>query len=168
MGNDARELIERIVRYYTDLGSLWGDLANSLLANPDLLGNLLRRGQPQAAQQAGTTVNGTPTTVALAVSIEVISAHPTQVTLDLQPHAEKLPLATYGLHAGDPQKPPLSEITFKPGADDGRLLLRICIPEGQPPDVYTGVVVDKNTNLPRGTLSVRIMAQPTGSDQAKL
>jgi hypothetical protein len=168
MGNDARELIERIVHYYTDLGSLWGDLANSLLANPDVLGNLLRRGQAQPGQQAGSPPNGTPVATAFGLSLDVISTYPTQVTLDLHPHAEKLPLVTYGLHAGDPQKPPLSEITFNPNTEDGRLLLRIRIPERQPPDVYTGVVVDKNTNLPKGTLSVRIEAQPLESGQAKL
>lgn len=159
MGNDVQELLERMVRYYTDLGSLWGDLANSLVANPDLLGNLFRRGQSQAAQPVnGASANGASTTVPLSVSIEVISARPTQVTLDLQPQSEGLPLATSGLHAGDPQKPPLTDITLEPGLDMGRLLLRIRVPEGQPPDVYTGVVVDKGTNLPRGTLSIRIAA----------
>ncbi|MBI3798024.1 MAG: hypothetical protein HY268_13790 [Deltaproteobacteria bacterium] len=157
IGKDVRELVERMVHYYTDLGSLWGDLANSLLADPDLLRNLFR-GQAQAEQPATrAAATAASPTATLAVSIEVISPRPTQVTLDLQPRSEGLPLTTYGLHAGDAQKPSLTDITFESGLDTGRLLLRIRVPEGQPPDVYTGVVVDKGTNLPRGTLSVRLV-----------
>jgi hypothetical protein len=160
-GSDIRELVERMARYYADLGSLWGDLINSLAANPDFLNNLFRmlRSQPASANGAsteGTSTNGVSTREAIAVAVEVVSTRPTQVTLDLRPHSERLSLTTYGLRATDPEKPLLTDITFAPSSDNGYVCLRICVPDGQPPDVYTGVIVDKATNLPRGTLSVRI------------
>lgn len=160
VGNDVQELLGRIVRYYTDLGSLWGELADSLVTNPDFIGNLLRREQsptsPQTPTPAPTSSSPPPSR---SPAIEVVATQPTQVTLDLQPGSEGLNLATYGLLASDPQKPPLTDITFQPASDKTRLLLRIRVPEGQLPDTYTGVVVDKSTNLPRGTLTVRIVTR---------
>ena len=162
IGNDARELLGRIVHYYTDLGSLWGELADSLIANPDFIGNLLRREQSSTDPQ---THPPTPTSSSPPISrspaIEVVATQPTQVTLDLQADSEGLNLATYGLHAGDPQKPSLTDIIFQPATAESRLLLRVRVPAGQPPGIYTGVVVDKNTNVPRGTIMVQIAVHST-------
>lgn len=153
MGNDIRELVGRLARYYADLGALWGELVNSLVANPDFLNNLLRPLQPQPAPP---TANHASANGALTVTIEVLSVRPTQVTLDLRPQSERISLASYGLHAADATKPALTDITFTPSVDHGPVGLRVCIPDEQPPGMYTGVVVDKATNLPRGTLSVRV------------
>jgi hypothetical protein len=163
MEDDIRGLVERLVRYYGDLGALWGDLLNSLATNPDFLDTLLRPWQPHAAP---STVNrgaddgtlSTSTRGPIAVGIEIISSCPTQVILDLHPQSEKLPLGTHGLSAVDPKKPPLTDIAFEPGFDHGAIRLRVRVPDGQPPDTYTGVIVDKRTNQPRGTLSVRVGA----------
>lgn len=155
MGNDIQEMVGRLVRYYIDLGALWGDLINSLVANPEFLNSLLRPFQPPSTP---STTNGASANGATAVAIEVVSTRPTQVTLDLHPHLEKYSLATYDLRAVDPEKPPLTDITFESSPDPGPVRLRIRVPDGQPPDIYTGVIVDKTTNLPRGTLSVRIAA----------
>jgi hypothetical protein len=132
---------------------LWGDLINSLAASPDFLDNLFRPWQPQPTP---ATTNGTSATGGKTLAIEVVSSQPTQVILDLQPHAELFSLATYGLRAVDPQKPPLTDLVFEPSSNNGHLCLHIRIPDGQPPDIYTGVIVDTQTNLPRGTLSIRI------------
>lgn len=155
MGNDIQEMLERLARYYTDLGALWGDLVNSLVAKPEFLNSFLR---PFQQSSTPSTANGASANGATAVAIEVVSTRPTQVTLDLHPHLEKQSLAIYGLRAVDPEKPPLTDITFASGLDLGPVRLRIRVPDGQPPDIYTGVIVDKTTNLPRGTLSVRVAA----------
>lgn len=152
MGNDIREISEQMLRYYSDLVSLWLDLMGSIAGNPDLIRNLFGLWQPQSEP----SVNAAPANGATTVSIEVVSARPAQVTLDLRPQSEGLPLATHGLRALDPEKPPLTDITFEPGADNGPVSLRIRVPEGQPPGLYTGVVIDRDTGQPRGTLSVRI------------
>jgi hypothetical protein len=155
MGNDIRKMVERLARYYTDLGALWGDLVNSLVANPEFLNSFLR---PFQSPPPSSTTNGVSANGATAVVIEVVSTRPTQVTLDLHPHSEKLSLTTYGLRAVDPEKPPLTGITFESSPNPGPVRLRIYVPDGQSPDIYTGIIVDKTTNLPRGTLSVRIAA----------
>lgn len=160
-GNDIRDLVERMARYYADLGALWGDLINSFAANPDFLNNLSRALQPQpapanGASAQGSSANGVPGKESVTIAIEVISSRPTQVMLDLPLRPEQSSLIIHGLRAADPQKPQLTDIAFEPSPSGGPICLRVCIPHEQPPDVYTGVVVDKQTNLPRGTLSIRI------------
>jgi hypothetical protein len=154
MGNDLQEMIERLARYYTDLGALWGDLVNSLIANPEFMNSVLRPLQPASHPQP--TTNGAAANGTTAVTIEVISIRPIQVTLDLHPQAENLPLTTHGLRAVDPEKPPLTDITFEPHAVHGPVRLRVRIPDVQPPDTYSGLIVDKTTNLPKGSLTVTI------------
>jgi hypothetical protein len=162
VGNDVQELAERIFRDSTDLLSLWFGMVNSLVGNPDLVRSFSRSWQPRPeSQNNGTSTNGVspnpgPTNRGAIVSIEIVSHSPVHVTLDLYPQSEGLSLVTDGLRARDPQKPPLTDISFEPSSDKARSSLRIRVPEGQPPDVYTGVVVERNTGLPRGTLSVRI------------
>jgi len=155
IGNDIRKMVERLARYYTDLGALWGDLVNSLVANPEFMNNLLRPFQspPPPPTTNGASANGTT-----AITLEVISTRPTQLTLDLHPHSEKLPLTTHGLRAVDAEKLPLTDITFAPSVDHGPIFLRIRIPDVQPPDVYSGLIVDKATNLPKGSLIVKVSA----------
>jgi hypothetical protein len=39
---------------------------------------------------------------------------------------------------------------------EGAVNVRLCIPQGQPPGHYAGLVVDRDTGDPLGTLSVRV------------
>jgi hypothetical protein len=162
-GADLQELVERVFRDSTDLLSLWVGFVSSLAANSELTGTFSRAWQPSPFEppQKGTSAyaassNGGPPHQGTAVSIEVVSSRPVQVTLDLYPQSAGLSLMTPGLHAMNVQMPPLTDITFEISSDAGVPRLRVRVPEGQPPDVYTGVVVDRNTGLPRGTLSVRV------------
>ena len=162
-GNDIRETIERLARYYTDLGSLWGELVNSLVSNPDVINNLQQLWQRATTPAAtnGTSAHnpeGPEAHVMTAVTIDVIASQPTQVTLDLYPQSERLLLTTHGLRSVDPDKPPLTNISFVPGSDHSPVCLRVHIPNDQPPDTYTGIIVEQATNRPRGTLSVRVGA----------
>jgi hypothetical protein len=118
------------------------------------MNNLLRPFQapPPPVSTNGATANGT-----MAITLEVISTRPTQVMLDLHPQSGKLPLTTHGLRAVDPEKRPLTDITFVSSADHSPICLRIRIPDVQPPDVYSGLVVEKATNLPKGSLTVKIL-----------
>lgn len=122
IGNDIRETVERLARYYADLGSLWGELINSLVANQDFLNSLLRPLQPPPPPPPADRT-GKNDTVALA--IEITSSCPIQVTVDLQSHAEHTSLVTHGLRAVDYNKSPLTDITFIPSPDHGPLSLRI-------------------------------------------
>jgi hypothetical protein len=78
------------------------------------------------------------------------------VTLNLNETPNGSLLAAHDLHALDAGKPPLRDIVFERGDGDGPPILKISIPTEQPPDIYSGAVIDKDTNLPVGTLCIRV------------
>ncbi len=164
VGNDVRELAERLVRDSTNLLSLWFNLMTSLANNVDLSKSFSQMTSPPspptsngvAPQQASAAAE--PTSHGTAVSIELLASSPTQVTLNLSPKAERLFLATPGLHAMTADTPPLTDLTFIPALDNNPASLRIRVPDQHPPGLYTGVLVDRNTGLPQGTVSVRVLS----------
>lgn len=154
MDNNVGKLLERVLRFYTDVGSLCFELVESTLRNPGVSGIFRTPGTSEPSNDASH--NSQWTNGATAVSIEVASTRPTEVTLDLRPHANGSALAVHELRALDTQKPPLTEVRFESGSENGPPRVRIAIPEAQPPDIYTGALIDRETNEPRGTLSIRI------------
>ena len=111
---------------------------------------------PQETFRQDTPTVAEPNLGGAGVSVEISAQGPIQVTLHLSPRAEQLFLATPGLHALSAEKPPLRDITFLPGLDGAPARLRIQVPKAQPADLYTGVLIDRMTGLPQGTLSLRI------------
>jgi hypothetical protein len=151
----GKELIERLLHFYTDLGSLCFELMESIIRNPGV-GELLRP-QPNGTQAppfAARAPNGSGSKTA-SVATEVSSVMPVRVTLSLD---EDIPahcaLGIHELHALDRTKPPLRAVSFRNGSADGRQTLRVSVPDGQPPGTYSGAVIDSSTNEPRGTVSV--------------
>lgn len=164
IGNDVRELADRLVRDSTNLLSLWFNLMTSLANNVDLSRQFSwTTSHPSPPSHNGAAPQKASPSEDLAhqgtaVSIELLASCPTQVTLNLAPKADRLFLATPGLHAMTADKPPLTDLTFLPALENNPASLRIRIPDQQPPDLYTGVLVDRNTGLPQGTLSIRVLS----------
>jgi hypothetical protein len=155
LGNDASELVERILHFYTDLGSLCFELIETLAHNRILNGEAFRG---RGAKAPGNGLGGSHESASgqHSVSIEIVSGTPTQVTLNLNETPNGSLLAAHDLHALDAGKPPLRDIVFERGDGDGPPILKISIPTEQPPDIYSGAVIDKDTNLPVGTLCIRV------------
>lgn len=91
-----------------------------------------------------------------AIAIEVASSRPVRAELDLQPGAERLHLAIAELRSLDRESKPLTGVVFEPGAPGEPPTLRVHVPDQQAPDVYHGVVVDRRTGRPAGTLSIQV------------
>jgi hypothetical protein len=151
----GKELIERLLHFYTDLGSLCFELMESIIRNPGV-GELLRP-QPNGSQAppfAPRATNGSGSNGA-AVATEVSSPLPVRVTLSLNENIpEHCALGVQELHSLDRSKPPLRDVSFHNGSPDGRQTLRVSVPDDQPPGTYSGAVIDSATNEPRGTLSI--------------
>jgi hypothetical protein len=153
MTGDVREAAERLMRYSADLVALWMEFVNASMANGDLLRTLSSAWpQPAAGAAAQPTNGGGPT----ALAVEIASTRPVRVHFDLKPCAAGRPLATHGLRALEIDKPPLTEIAFETDRAGGPVALRLRVPEGQPPGLYTGVVVDQQSGEPLGTLTARL------------
>ena len=142
---DMRELAERALRFYgdqyTDAALFWLDAATALTMPVD------------TAEPDKTAARPVPAP-SLAVPLDIASARPTRVTLNLQPGAPLASLQVLTMRAGDASKPPLMDVSFQAG---GALpVLRIRVPNEQPADVYHGVVCDPQSGAMLGTLSVEI------------
>jgi hypothetical protein len=154
--DDTTRLIERSLRFYTDVGSLWFELVESLLRNQALNPDARRSGHGNGTNGSSPHAangNGASGAASTEFDIEVISSCPTTVSFDLR-SASGAALAVPALRAADETKPPMTDIGFH--AREGRTVLRIKVPKGQPADTYSGVVVDAATHQPRGTLCVSV------------
>jgi len=145
-----QEILERTLRFQTELLPLWIEaLSSAVRIDP-----AQRPHTPGTAwRQEG---NSTASRNSRAISIEIASVRPVQVSLDLRENPESSALVCLGLRAVDEAKPPLNGISLTPETTRDALTLRIPIPDAHPPGIYSGVIVDGNTGETRGTLSVRI------------
>ncbi len=156
-GNDMDELLTRLQRIYKDVGSLCYDAFDVLARSPALLRWLA--GRDPDGGQSGTSRGASQATAPIGgagIAVEVSSTRRILVNLNLPPESEPYVPAVHALHAGDPNCPPLTAIAFRIDPASRVPILEVNVPDHQPPALYTGVVVDRTTNEPKGTLSVRV------------
>jgi hypothetical protein len=146
----AQELLERMLRFQSEMLPMW------LEAMRSMLGADTSPPSYTPGSRAKASTNGAAKEGSTAVSIELISARPVRVSLELREHSETMPLVSLGLRAVDPDRPMLTDISFVPEDNGDGRRLRIRIPDGQPPGVYSGVIVNRDTGEARGTLGVRL------------
>ncbi len=148
--DNLQDILERMLRFQSEMLPLWIEtLATLVKVDPSRNGSATTR-------ERGAASNGSPKSETMAVSIEVVSLRPVQVSVELRPNVEAGSLVALGLNAVDPGKPVLTDISLTPDEIPGRIKLRLRIPEDQPPGTYSGVIVDRDSGETRGTLSIRI------------
>ena len=92
----------------------------------------------------------------VALTLELESPRRTEVSFDLRPRSLGLPLVVHDLRAPEADKPRITGVGLETVPDEERLVLRLRIPAEQPPGIYSGIILDERTSLPRGTLTVRL------------
>jgi hypothetical protein len=97
-----------------------------------------------------------PSEAQVALTLELESPRRTEVSFDLRPRSLGLPLVVHDLRAPEADKPRISGVVLETVPDEERLILRLRIPAEQPPGIYSGIILDERTSLPRGTLTVRL------------
>jgi len=148
--NNLQDILERVLRFQAEILPLWIEsLATLVKVDPSRNGH---------AASPGTWLraDGGQNAEAMAVSIEVVSTRPVQVSVELRPNSEAKSLVALGLNAVDSKKPALTEVSFVPDEIQGRVKVRVRIPESQPTGTYSGVIVSRESGETRGTLSIRI------------
>jgi hypothetical protein len=144
------DVLERILRFQAEMLPLWIEtLATLVKVDPARNGHT-------PAPDAWPHPNGGQKAETMAVTIEVVSIRPVQVSVELKPNSEAQSLVSLGLSAIDRGKPVLTDVRFVPDEVPGRIKLCLRIPESQPPGTYSGVVVNRDSGEARGTLSIRI------------
>jgi hypothetical protein len=92
----------------------------------------------------------------VALTLELESPRRTEISFDLRPRSLGLPLVVHDLRAPEADKPRITGVGLETVPDEERLVLRLRIPAEQPPGIYSGIILDERTSLPRGTLTVRL------------
>jgi hypothetical protein len=131
---DLKTLVDRLVRVTKDITAAW----------TEILSAFTRAASPAASR------------VGPAVSVELKSKRRTEVMFDLRPLAGRFVPSVPALYAASTSKSTLTDIQFRLSADGAHAVLAIDVPDDLPPGVYSGAIVDSTTNVPGGTLSVRI------------
>lgn len=144
-----QDVLERMLRFQAEILPLWVEMLAALVkVEPVPNGHTT----PPGARPHGNGKNPT----AAVVPIEVASIRPVRVSLELVPNSDTRSLVALALSSLAPEKPALTQVSFVRDKAEGRVKLRVQIPDKQPAGTYTGVVVDRGSGEARGTLSVRL------------
>jgi hypothetical protein len=157
----SKDLPGMTMRYFQDMAQMWlGPVAQLFpMAGGVFPGS--RSDSPwdngMPARNQAAPEPAAPMPERQAFSIEVSSAHPTEVALDLKGRLDGQALSVQALHAVDGAgKPPLSAVSLVVSND--RLRISLVVPSDQPAGIYSGVVFDSAQRVGRGTLTVSIQA----------
>lgn len=173
-GDELQPLIERLLRFQSEIAPIWLDMIANLVridpraaatASPNSYGGM------QAQDRAGAVPNSTRKTAdhpsssnavnaPVLFTLEISSRRPVEVSVRLELGAERTAVVCAGLLSPGPGKPPITDVKIIEERD-GRPKIHVAIPPDQPPGVYSGVVVERRSGNPCGTLSVRVSG-PSG------
>jgi hypothetical protein len=171
-GGDFQALSERMLRSYADFASLWLELMSAMAT--DASARAAASGQPETPTDrpgaaSETPVPGFPQAPpesagpepgGARVSIEIDCERPAEVSVDLQPQPAGRALRILDLRAADADLSRLRDVGIQGATADEPVRIRIRVPRGQPPGTYTGVILDDESSVPRGTLCLRIGPRP--------
>jgi hypothetical protein len=150
MTDGFQELLERTIRFQSEIIPLWIEaLTSAVKVDPMRTPNAAT-----ATSHPGS--NGTPRQDSKAISVEVTSHQPVQVSIELKDDSELLPLVTLGLRAIEQNTPVLSDIAFIPETLENAFLVKVSIVGNCPPGAYSGVIVNQLTGELRGTMTIRV------------
>ncbi len=164
---------ERMIRSASDLASLFSEFLQTvtLPANRPSPGSApipdfgLPGSGPGPAPPRPPASNGRSKTAgdppahaepAPPIWIDVRSRQRVEVSVDLRPGEWRRTLVAHDLRAADPSIPRLAGPRIETLAKERRVVVRRQVPDRQPPGVYSGLIIDGKTNLPCGTLALRI------------
>jgi hypothetical protein len=163
MGQDVQDLAVRMAQYTSDAFTLWLQLVDATLgANGQrLAAPVMPRGSesvPTPPMPRGwESVATAPERRAVRLRLDVTGPGGVEATLDLAPEACGRALTVQALRAADPAKPHLSDVRVIAAGGDEPATLVVRIPDDQPPDLYSGIVVDAESGRLAGTVAIRVV-----------
>ncbi|MEP6652159.1 MAG: hypothetical protein ABJA82_02310 [Myxococcales bacterium] len=181
---DVQRLMERMLQYASDFTSVWFEMLNlatstAAAARP---GNPTPTPTPTAAGAGPFNIGGdvagahpkttsatsppSPTraevpnastaTSDTKVSVELKSRRRTTASVELRGGSAGLALIAHDLRAADAKAPRLRDVRLIPRPAEDRVIVKIRVPDTQPAGAYSGLIVDRDTSLPRGSITVRV------------
>jgi hypothetical protein len=166
MAGDVQDLAMRLTQYASDFAGVWLQLVQLAAVGTGTpaapktpeqggpLGPDARAADAADAPLASQSTRGAAE--ATRVRIEVRSAQPVDVTVDIRPEAARRALIVHALRSVDPDAARLDDVCFEAGSDEVAARLRVHVPAGHAPGIYSGLLIDEQTSRPVGTVSVTI------------
>ncbi|MGO9833620.1 MAG: hypothetical protein ACLP1X_05340 [Polyangiaceae bacterium] len=162
--NSFGPIVERFMRSAGDMGTAWFEMMTQWstpprgievaqgTAGPFGAGKTTRHSQPgfegEGARDVPATGGG--------VSVQVESTRKFQISVDLFDASERGDLELHGLGAAELGLSPITNVLLERDPSSRRITVRIHVPEGQPPGVYNGMLLERETHRPRGTVSLSL------------
>ena len=154
--DSIQELVAQGIRFYSSLAPLWSGVLDSIASSTVARDGARADGRAAAPRAPADMLRTAASGAAAPVIVEIASTRMTRITVDLAPNPGAGTLAINGLHALEAEKPPLKDIAFTIEAGSNRAVVRLRVPDGQPAGTYCGVIVDKDSGEPRGTITLRV------------
>jgi hypothetical protein len=148
----SQDLVNRMVRAGSDFMSFWLEFMSRFAGGTSLPADRVGMGDGRPDAIAAGPVPGTP----LRVTVEVDSARPTKVAVDLRPRARGSRLSLDRLHPRGSGGAPIRIAKIDSSPDTDIVVIALRITEDQLVGVYDGVIVDDVTGLAAGTLSIEV------------
>ena len=160
---DVQDAAARMAQQASDFMTMWAEFMGVAA-----WGGMGRPAAPQPPPESAPErrVDTPPNAVDRgSMRLEILSRRPTEVQLDLRTQATGT-LVVQSLRAVDPEKPKLADVVLRPATHDEPATVRVRVPDDQPSGVYRGLIVEEETSRLVGTLTVRIMDDPSESGDA--
>ena len=185
--SDPQRLTERMVQYASDLAAVWLEYTRITMGQPPAaapsttsaptgrapdvggfdIGSVPARARAPASGPNGRVgtegADHAPRPETPRISIDIRSKLRAEISVELRPGSARLPLEAHDLRHRDPGIERISAVVLEVAPEDNRVSIRLAIDGGQPAGTYTGVIVDAESNLPQGSLSVRLFEEVGGS-----
>ncbi|APR81142.1 Hypothetical protein A7982_06489 [Minicystis rosea] len=183
---EIQQRMGTMIRQATDLAMMWmdfvgmGGLGAAAPKSPHVSPYTGPFGEPPRAPFAGPFTAGEPAPAPVAtpaparatsepvperaseqqtmITLAVQSARPVEVSVDVRPRSAGLALTVHALRSTGSDDRRIGGVEITGRADEDQITIRLAVPDDLPPGVYSGLIVDTRSSLPRGTLSVRLVA----------
>lgn len=154
---DLADFLRRALHLYQDAGGLVHDVIEQLAegsAFDKLLSRVREAGPPGPAPGSAGASGTTP--LAPLIGVALATTQPAQAWTELHAGTGPFTPTLDALHRAGGEAPPITALRFGTHPSGAGLMLHIGIDAAQPPGVYSGVILDAASGLPRGTACVRI------------
>jgi hypothetical protein len=140
-------ITSRFVRTTAEMFELWFQIL-------DASNNSRQNQQAAAAAANGAAPAAAAQPASPGVTVQIQSRKPARVTVDIRASASGRRLAAHALRSIDDSLPRIDDIRVDASREGEPVLIAVRVRDDQPAGVYNGMVIDEETSLPAGTVSV--------------
>lgn len=162
---DAQEVALRFFQYASEIMGMWFDVLGVAATTQPAAPRSAAPGDPaggpaeaSSAAGSGTRARVDATRSRPRVSVCLDAARPVEVRADLRPPPGGSALQVHELRSASAELPNVRDVAIEWDDGGAELTVRVRVPRDQPPGVYRAVVVDMKTQVPVGTIELRIPA----------